>query len=291
MADRNVRLITKRTSVPGKIPTGTTGSETNFIAQGELASNLVDKKLFSYDGSNVFEFGVNSFLGLTGGTITGNLGVTGNLSGSVLYSGSTNLYDIFVTAAGASNVTRVQPGSNISTGGTDNFPIINLVDSPFVNNITFSGTAIGGTVQAGAGTFTTLSGTNISATTFYGSGANLTGISGSFGITVDGSGSVITTGNKGYAIMPYNATITGWDIISNTSGTCVVDIWKNTSIPTSANTITGSEMPTLLNQQINSNNTINSWNKNISINDIISFNVLTASTVSRINLIIKVIKI
>ena len=155
MADRNVRLITKRTSVPGKIPTGTTGSETNFIAQGELASNLVDKKLFSYDGSNVFEFGVNSFLGLTGGTITGNLGVTGNLSGSVLYSGSTNLYDIFVTAAGASNVTRVQPGSNISTGGTDNFPIINLVDSPFVNNITFSGTAIGGTVQAGAGTFTT----------------------------------------------------------------------------------------------------------------------------------------
>ena len=176
MADRNVRLITKRTSVPGKIPTGTTGSETNFISQGELASNLVDKKLFSYDGSNVFEFGVNSFLGLTGGTITGNLKVTGNLSGSVLYSGSTNLYDIFVTAAGASDVTRVQPGSNITTGGTGNFPVINLVASPSVNNITFSGTAIGGTVQAGAGTFTSLSGTNISATTYYGNGINLTGV-------------------------------------------------------------------------------------------------------------------
>ena len=51
MAERPVRIITKRTAVPGKIPTGTTGTELNLIKTGELASNLADKKLFSFDGS------------------------------------------------------------------------------------------------------------------------------------------------------------------------------------------------------------------------------------------------
>jgi len=78
MAERQARLITKRTSVPGKIPTGTTGSEASFIRSGELASNLADKKLWGYDGVDVFEYGSESFLGLTGGTINGDLFVTGN---------------------------------------------------------------------------------------------------------------------------------------------------------------------------------------------------------------------
>jgi hypothetical protein len=123
----------------------------------------------------------------------------------------------------------------------------------------------------------------ISATTYL----NLTG---SFGLTVDGAGSVITSGIKGYAVMPYNATITGWDIIGDVSGSCSVDVWKNTTVPTSANTITGSEIPTLTNQQINSDNNLTTWSTGILINDIIAFNVISASTVSRINLIIKVIK-
>ncbi|GIV43979.1 MAG: hypothetical protein KatS3mg035_1102 [Bacteroidia bacterium] len=92
---RDVRLITKRTSVPGKIPTGTTGNELNFIRIGELASNLADRKLFSYDGSNIFEFGSNSFLYLTGGTISGNTTIIGSFSANTIYSGSTDLYDIF----------------------------------------------------------------------------------------------------------------------------------------------------------------------------------------------------
>lgn len=224
MADRNVRLITKRTSVPGKIPTGTTGSETNFINQGELASNLVDKKLFSYDGSNVFEFGVNSFLGLTGGTITGPSVFSGGIKSNSL------------TATSITSTT-------INTG-------------------------------------------SISATTYLG----LPKVTGSFGLTVDGGGNVITSGVKGYLVMPYNATITGWDIIGDISGTCKIDIWKNTSIPTSVNTITGTEAPLLFNQQINSKNNLTTFNTGLAINDILAFNVISASTVSRINLIIKVIK-
>jgi hypothetical protein len=62
------------------------------------------------------------------------------LSGGTIYSGGTDLYDIFSTVGGGSgDVTRVQPGTNIATGGTDNFPIISVVDSPSLNQLTTSG--------------------------------------------------------------------------------------------------------------------------------------------------------
>lgn len=336
-------IIPKKSAVSGKIPTGTTA--------GEIFSNLTDRKLWGYDGVNIFEYGSDTFLNLTGGTISGNiivnsisantylglpedisitsftynsantftltnntggtlsaiinimtgLTVNGNLaansisattvSGGTLYSGSTNLYDIFATSAGASDITRVQPGTNITTGGTGNFPVINLVESPLVNNITFSGTAIGGTIQAGDGTFTTLSGTNISATTYYGNGINLTGITGAFGITIDGAGSDITPGQKGFVVAPYNMGITGWDLIANTSGNCAIDIWKSATIPTISDSITGLSYPDLINNQFNQNSTaLISWTTGITNGDIIAFNVISATSVSRITLTLKTIK-
>lgn len=112
MADRSARLITKRTSVPSKIPTGTTSFETNFIRSGELASNLADKKLFGFDGTTVFEYGTNSFLNITGGTVSGNLEVTGNFSASTIFSGDTDLYNIFSTT------DFYVTGGTASSGGT-----------------------------------------------------------------------------------------------------------------------------------------------------------------------------
>lgn len=150
MADRPARLITKQTAVPGRIPTGTTGSETNLIKQGELAQNTADKKLFGFDGSNVFEFGVNTFLNLSGGTISGNLEVNGSFSANTLFSGSTDVETIIysiLSGGASSDITRIQPGSNIITGGTDNFPIINTVDSPYFNSVTASGDSVFNTIQ------------------------------------------------------------------------------------------------------------------------------------------------
>ena len=139
MASRDARLITKRTSVPGKIPTGTTLFEVNLIRSGELASNLADKKLFGYDGANVFEYGSNSFLGLTGGTVTGDVRVIGNLSASTFYSGSTDVETIIRNLISADTHTFVQPGSNIITGGTSQYPIVSTVDSPSFNDLAASG--------------------------------------------------------------------------------------------------------------------------------------------------------
>jgi hypothetical protein len=114
-----------------------------------------------------------------------------------------------------------------------------------------------------------------------------------FGLTVDGAGSVITPGIKGYLILPYDAIIIGWDIIGNTVGNCEIDIWRGTSynIPTVANTIAGTQLPKLISQQINNNNNLSTWTTALNIYDVIAFNVISADTVSRINVIIKIIKL
>lgn len=54
-----------------------------------------------------------------------------------------------------------------------------------------------------------------------------------FGITIDGGGSVLSTGTKGYISVPYSGTITGWTILEisatpTPSSSIVVDIWKDT---------------------------------------------------------------
>ena len=116
--------------------------------------------------------------------------------------------------------------------------------------------------------------------------------SGSFGITIDGAGSVITTGVKGYLTIPYAGTITGWQIIANATGSCVVDVWKTASgaVPTVANTITGTEKPTLTSQQINTDLALTSWTTTVAQNDVVAFNVDSATTVSRVNLSIFITK-
>lgn len=138
------------TSLGGKFLSGT--SNNGFVladisniqgnaagSQGDVqfndgSSGFAAESAFTYDN-------VNNKLSVN------NLIATSDLSGSTIYSGSTNLYDIFQVQGGDANKTFVQPGSNITTGGTKYQPIINVVDSPNFNNISFSGTATGGSVD------------------------------------------------------------------------------------------------------------------------------------------------
>lgn len=115
----------------------------------------------------------------------------------------------------------------------------------------------------------------------------------SFGITIDGGGSAITTGVKGYVTIPYSGTITGWDIFSDVSGSIVVDVWKTNyadAPPTISDTIAGSEKPTLSSSQKNQNNSLSTWTTSVTAGDIVAFNVDSASTVTRVNLAIKITK-
>lgn len=128
-----------------------------------------------------------------------------------------------------------------------------------------------------------------------GSGANVidSGRNAAIVFVIDGAGSAITTGQKGHLQIPFACTITGWSIMGNASGSIVVDVWKDTYAnfpPTVADTIAGSEKPTLSSAQKNQDLTLTTWTVAVAAGDILAFNVDSAATVIRVTLIINVLK-
>ena len=59
------------------------------------------------------------------------------------------MYDIFLTENDGNDITRVQGGTNISTGGTENNPVINLDDNISLNSV-YGNTLSGGTIYSGS---------------------------------------------------------------------------------------------------------------------------------------------
>jgi len=93
--------------------------------------------------------------------------------------------------------------------------------------------------------------------------------------------------------MPYSGTITGWEIMADVSGSIVIDVWKDTYAnypPTIANTIAGTEKPTLSSQTKNQDLTLTTWTTTVSEGDIIKFNVDSSSTVNKVYLTIYINK-
>lgn len=111
---------------------------------------------------------------------------------------------------------------------------------------------------------------------------------------VDGGGSAITTGVKGDLVIPYNCTVLGWDILADTTGAIVIDVWKDTYAnfpPTVADTIAGSEKPTItsLSGLAKAQDTsLTTWTTSLTRNDILRFNVDSCTTITRVTLNIRV---
>lgn len=107
------------------------------------------------------------------------------------------------------------------------------------------------------------------------------------GVSIDGGGTAITTGTKGYVEIPYAGTITEWKIIADVSGSAVFDVWKaNAAIPTNANSITAAAKPTLTSSQRATSTTLTGWTTNVSDNDVFGFEVESASTITKATLIV-----
>ena len=158
------------------------------------------------------------------------------------------------------------------------------------------------TNKTGTGTYTSWSvnldgAVGIAGTSGTSGSAGTSGTSqtaaGSFGITVDGGGSVIPTGLRGFVVMPYSGTITEWTIIGDQSGSAVVDIWKVAYAgmpPDVGDSITASAKPTLTSSQTAQSSTLTGWTTSVTSGDVIAFNVNSATTVTRLNLSIKITK-
>lgn len=114
----------------------------------------------------------------------------------------------------------------------------------------------------------------------------------SVGITIDGGGSAITTGLKGYIEVPYNGTIKGWTALADVSGSAVVDVWKAAYAnypPTVSNTIAGSEKPTVSAAIKGQDLALSTWSVTVTAGDIIAFSVDSASTITKLSISLQVV--
>jgi hypothetical protein len=110
------------------------------------------------------------------------------------------------------------------------------------------------------------------------------------GATFDGQGSAPTAGSVAYVVVPFNGTIDQWYIVSDASGSCVVDVWKAAgSIPTDANRIAGTEKPTLSAAQLASDTALTTWSTLVvTVGDVFGFELESASTLTRVSVEVRI---
>lgn len=118
--------------------------------------------------------------------------------------------------------------------------------------------------------------------------------SGVVGVTIDGGGGVITTGQKGYFNCPFAGTIVSATLVSDITGSIVIDVWKlafsTSALPTVANSITASAKPTLSSAKGSQNTTLTGWTTAVTAGDTFGFNVDSASLLTKATLVLKILK-
>jgi hypothetical protein len=111
------------------------------------------------------------------------------------------------------------------------------------------------------------------------------------GITIDGGGSAITTGSKGYISVPYSCIINNNTIIADQTGSIVIDVKKSTyaGFPTTTS-ICAAAKPTLTSAQKSTDSTLTGWTTTVTAGDVIEFVVDSTSTITKATLTLGVTK-
>ena len=182
--------LSANTFSAGTINSGSTNLYSIFQPIGASGGGAtIQPGLNTYTGGTSIAPTVNisaatlSYLSVSGNSnieaLTANTFIAATISGGTITSGGTDLYNIFITQLDGNDITRVQPGSNITTGGSANFPVINLIASPSINNLIASGNT-----NLQSLTATTFIATTISGGTITSGGTDLYNI---FLTTADGN--------------------------------------------------------------------------------------------------------
>lgn len=93
--------------------------------------------------------------------------------------------------------------------------------------------------------------------------------------------------------IPYDMTITKVTLLANTSGSIVVDIWKDSYgnfPPTVADTITAASKPTISSAEKYQDSTLTGWTTTVSAGDTLRFNVDSCTTIRRCVVLIEGVK-
>lgn len=103
----------------------------------------------------------------------------------------------------------------------------------------------------------------------------------------DGGGDALEVAQFVDLSIAFDATITGWTLLADQSGSVVVDVRKVAYAsfpPTSGNSIVASAPPTIASAQKATSTTLTGWTTAITAGDVLRFHVTSASTIERLTL-------
>jgi len=247
---------------------------------GVTITSLADRYSTTSVTSNTISNGAKTF------TVDANLAYIPLQEVLIVYNPSNHMHATVTSYSGTTLVVNV---TSHTGSGTYTSWVLNLDGVP-VDAITGAGVSNQLAYFTGGQVITSLAaGTNGQVLGLSGGLPTWSTSKGAFGVTFDGQGGVVSVGKTDWVFIPYNCTITGWDITGDQVGSCVIDIWKDTYAnfpPTAADSIAGSEKPTLASARKNRDLALSPPWAAVTAGDCIMFYVDSCSTLTKINLIV-----
>jgi len=105
--------------------------------------------------------------------------------------------------------------------------------------------------------------------------------------------SVISTGEKGHLVIPFDCEIQSVTLLADQIGSIQIDIWKDTYAnfpPDDADSICGGNEPAISSAQKYEDSTLTGWTTTINAGDILAFNVDSCTDITRVTIALKVRK-
>lgn len=113
-------------------------------------------------------------------------------------------------------------------------------------------------------------------------------------LSIDGGGSAISTGVKGYIEVPFDCYLEEQKLGGSPSGSIVIDLWLGdweTTPPTVSDSICASAKPTISSGQLDEDSTLTGWTRQFAKGQFIVVNVDSCTTMELATISLKVRKL
>jgi hypothetical protein len=106
---------------------------------------------------------------------------------------------------------------------------------------------------------------------------------------IDNGSQDIPPGSKGFLTLDIAGTLESWTLLSEDVGSIAIDIEKTTynNFPNDFSSIVGSEFPLLLNQSKNRDDDLTTWDKQITVGDVLDFKVLSCTGIKKCSIFLR----